>query len=69
MDLLNDIVHYQQDYRDIMNSFGLGKKPFFQRFAGVAGSYVGEKGADQAFDALLLILKEIFNKSYHLLIK
>ncbi|RZJ76439.1 MAG: hypothetical protein EOO45_02170 [Flavobacterium sp.] len=63
------IEELKQDYKDILNAFGLGKKPFFQRFAGVFASYVGEKGADEAYEALLPILKEVFSNTTHLLLK
>lgn len=65
--IFDRIEELKEDYRDILNSFGLGKKPFLQRFAGIFASYVGEKGADEAFDALKPLIRDILNQSTKLI--
>lgn len=57
--IFDRVEELKEDYKDILNSFGLGKKPFFQRFAGIFANYVGEKGADEAFELLKPIIKKV----------
>jgi len=57
------IEELKNDYEDLMKSYGLGKKPFLQRFAGIVASYTGEKGADTVFDHLKPLIKEVLENA------
>lgn len=48
-------------------SFGLGKKPFIQRFAGLAAAYIGEKGADEVFNLIKPLAKDVVDNAVKLL--
>ncbi len=65
--IFDRIDELKEDYKDILNSFGLGKKPFFQRFAGIVATYMGEKGADEAIIHLRPYIKEVFNDATKLI--
>lgn len=65
--IFNRIDELKQDYKDVLNSFGLGKKPFYQRFSGILVSYIGEKGADEVYDRLKPLLREIVNNAAKLI--
>lgn len=56
------------DFRDILGSMPQGKKPFFQRVAGVMVSYAGTKGADVIFDAIKPDIGTLFKSSVQHLI-
>lgn len=57
----------KQDLIDILISFGLGKKPFYQRLAGVFATYAGEKGADEVYAILKPYIKAAFANSTKLM--
>lgn len=61
--IFNRIDELKDDYKDILNSFGLGKKPFYQRFAGIVATYAGEKGMDEVLTYLKPLLKEVLLQS------
>jgi hypothetical protein len=61
--IFNRVDELKDDYKDILNSFGLGKKPFYQRFAGIVATYAGEKGADEILKQLHPLLKEVIQQS------
>ncbi|WP_448104067.1 hypothetical protein [Pedobacter panaciterrae] len=65
--IFDRIEELTEDYKDILTSFGLGKKPFLQRFAGVSISYVGEKGADEIFSHLKPMISELMHEGTRLL--
>lgn len=57
--IFDRIEELKQDYKDILVSFGLGKKPFFQRFAGIMVGYIGEKGADEVLHHIKPYIKDV----------
>lgn len=57
----------KNDYKDLLISFGLGKKPFIQRFAGLAAAYIGEKGADEVFNLIKPLAKDVVDNAVKLL--
>lgn len=59
--IFNRVEELTQDYKDILSTFGLGKKPFYQRFSGILLPYIGEKGADEVYNRLKPLLKEVVN--------
>lgn len=61
--IFNRVEEMKEDYKDILNSFGLGKKPFYQRFAGIVASYAGEKGADEILVLLKPYIKDVLNNA------
>lgn len=65
--IFDRIEELKEDYKDILNSFGFGKKPFFQRFTGIVATYMGEKGADEAISHLRPYIKEVFNDATKLI--
>lgn len=65
--IFDRIEELKDDYADLLKSFGLGKKPFYQRFAGIAASYFGEKGADETFNLLRPLIKDVFDSATKLI--
>ncbi|WP_439697427.1 hypothetical protein ACFGVS_03230 [Mucilaginibacter sp. AW1-7] len=65
--VFNRVDELKNDYKDILNSFGLGKKPFYQRFAGIVATYAGEKGADELLQQLRPLLKEVVQQSIRMI--
>lgn len=50
--IFDRVEELKQDYADLLRSFGLGKKPFYQRLAGIVMEYSAEKGADEVIEAI-----------------
>lgn len=65
--IFDRIEEMKKDYEDLLKSFGLGKKPFFQRFAGIVVTYAGEKGADETINILKPLIKDVFDRATNLI--
>jgi hypothetical protein len=50
--IFNHIDELKTDFDELKSDFPLGKKRWYQRFSGIAVSYLGNKGADALYDLL-----------------
>ena len=68
--LYNFIDELKSDLAELKTDFPLGKKRWYQRFAGIAASYLTNKGADELFEILKPeIAKIIHDQGQNLLSK
>ncbi|WP_448633241.1 hypothetical protein [Pedobacter panaciterrae] len=59
--VLGDLVEeLQDDLKEVKSSMVLGKKPFYQRLAGIITSYGLTKGGDEFYDQIRPLLVELF---------
>jgi hypothetical protein len=64
--LYDEIQELKQDLQSLKSDYVLGKKRWYQRFAGIAANYVVGKSADEVWAAILPKIKEILFHSPHL---
>ncbi|MDN3548892.1 hypothetical protein [Mucilaginibacter aquaedulcis] len=62
------ITELKNDLGELRTDFPLGKKRWYQRFTGILGSYVANKGADAIFDALKPEIARIVQEQGHKLL-
>lgn len=56
--LFDRIEELKNDFKSVLDSVGLGKKPFYQRVAGITLGYLAEKGADEVYSVIMPLVKE-----------
>jgi hypothetical protein len=65
--IFDSIDELKNDFQSLKTDFPLGKKRWYQRVSGVVVSYLGTKGADEIFDALKPLLKELIHNAPELI--
>jgi len=56
--LFERIEELQEDFKSLLASIGLGKKPFYQRLVGITLGYLAEKGSDEVFETIKPLINE-----------